>query len=315
MLIQLDLSDGDSLDTAAASVLQELAGAQLYHSRLGMRNPFGAFNVALQSVWESLSRCVEELERVVLTRPFARDGDPIWFEELLRRHESLLYSLMEYIETCHSILTGCFPTQDLAKKHSVTRDYERAVKEYRNYVAKIVNAIKHSQARLRSIVAFSDRVSIVGYYVESALPDGVIGPNEAIHRDGDEAFSIGLELRYHLFGIYSTASALATALKQLPIPKAPAGSLASSANQLIVNLVERVAALDALGFPSELDKCQARLTHAGDGTTSTYALEYPFRPLRVSFPTQLQVSIGTFGDAVSSVFRFPMIGERRVRDP
>src|SRR5579862_827948 len=279
----------------------------LFHSRRGMRNPFGAFNLSRCAVWDAFGRLVVELESVIRDRPFATNDQPSWFTELLGHHQALLYNLAEYNETCRDILAGCFITQDEAKKNPAFREFERSCKQYRGYVGEIVNAVKHQQARFRSVVAFAESMAIVGYYIESARSDGTIGPNEHIHRGGIEAFAIARELQYHLFGLFHVANELAKACLKV-VPELPDIAVDLQPDPQAADVIRKVSALESTGFPREMRKKRARIGVLTHGTSPTdYELEYPATSPSIRWPSGLRVSVGFSGDGISRNFKIPIL--------
>jgi hypothetical protein len=224
----------------------------------------------------------------------------------LDSYKELLYVLMEYMEDCKGILRSLFKAPDAFKKNSHVRNYEVEIDKYRDYVGKIVNRIKHQQARLRGVFLYNDKLFVPGFYVETAINSDTVGPDRDIHEGGATAISFYRDIRYHFVQVLLSADALALAAKEIAgiSTLGEEGQLNEGELSKIASLAGRVSRLPFTCFIDEVGKDEPLI------------LEHPelvvgYGPSLWKFKTLLdfEVSVQSMGDGVTRSFKFPYLGD------
>jgi hypothetical protein len=234
-------------------VLTQLSSAQTYQYDL-RRPPLGIYNVSFNNVMRSLMYLLEELDKAI-TSEFFRKNDSYGSDiDILYRLENLYSSVMKYCDDCLSVLKSFFPPEKQSnyRSNKIVQEYERNIRDYRDDVARIFNAVKHRQHQFRTYFLFQDNWVIPGYFLESVDENGSLGPSSEFHeryKTRYTAFSYNRRLKYHLWGIYMIGEKLADAiqqLNQLPLVKAniEAGTIERS-------VLERIATLPLMFFIDE----------------------------------------------------------------
>jgi hypothetical protein len=196
MTLRLAVDEQSNFELPAVSVLRRLAAdVASRHTELGLRHPLGIYNMSITKIAHACSRVMEALPHVEIASartPEAKEGDA----RLIDAYEALLHALMHHMDDCQSILR-CLASTENYRKEPAVKEFEKAVCEYRDFIGILVNRVKHEQGRIRPITVRLDMFRFGGYFVESGLATGGVGPDRKIHRDG-EAFSFNRDLRYHM---------------------------------------------------------------------------------------------------------------------
>lgn len=298
---------GAGLDPAVLETLVALADQATHHSEYGLRPPVGIYNLSLHQLWKRFSPVLDALDKVVSQRSFL-SGDGTWHEELLASHESLLYSLMEHIEDCQSILRCFFRKADKKARDKHVRKFTEKIEDYRDYVATIVNGIKHNQLRLHSIIHYSDQVVVPGYFVLGPDKEGVLGPAPSVHSPGDEAFSFNWDLRYHFAHTYVISHHLMDAICTIhDCKEQPAEALPASTDTTILSIASRISELPNWVFVNEIGQPYAKVTVRTVLPETVMTIEFPAREKDLLILNQARVNCMVLGDGVSKAFRFPAL--------
>jgi hypothetical protein len=307
VLITRNSADPTGLEPGAVATLLSVADQPSFHTENGFRPAIGIYNLSMYQVWKRFPPVLDALKFVLGAKPYLDTDDNTWLEPLLTHHEALLYSLMEHIEDCQNIVRGYFPKSDKKASKKAVETFTRCIHEYRNYVAPIVNGIKHNQLRLHAVVYYSDNAAVVGYFVLGPDEKGALGPAAAVHGTGGEAYSFAWDLRFHFAQVYLVAHHLTNAICAIRDCGSTTTYSDQPTNAQILTIAERISHLPQWVFPNELGAAFPNVATATteDGTTLT--IEYPAtRSDRITLGRG-RIRCDILGDGVSKVFNFPKL--------
>jgi hypothetical protein len=161
----------------AVPVLEQIPLGATFHDDWNTRPPLGIYNVSLAALprrFNAVLKCLQELTSKPL-KPGPKFEDHS--RELLDAHEDLLYALFEHLEDCGKLAVTFFPKVAETKREALLKQYRRALKPIDDHLGRIVNAIKHRQARLGLVEVSNELFSIPGYCVQSIVSPGLVGPD------------------------------------------------------------------------------------------------------------------------------------------
>ncbi len=201
----------------------------------------------------------------------------------------MLDALMEHMDDCNNVLLAFVPPEVKLSRRREFKAYQSDIAEYRKHIGLVVNYIKHQQGRIRPCIAWHERTYLPGYYVEGPDREGVLGPSECIHTNGNTAFSFMRDVRYHLVGIYSVSASLSKAIRDL------AGCSGDFSHQKprqgkdgLTTAVLRVAKYPPVVFEDEVDKPWPHLSVNERDDSLTVETQYPAtkdQPSAIGRPT------------------------------
>jgi hypothetical protein len=174
-------------------------------------------------------------------------------DELLEVYEALLHAFMHHMEECLGILKCVTPDDETFKNHKKVSAYQESVREYRAHIGKVVNRIKHQQARLRLLTVRLGEMAFGGYFVERGLEGGAVGPDPDIHKGGLTAFSFNRDLRYHLCNVILTSEQQRLAIEGISGMTSQRTGV-EVRPQALSDGVWQVASLGETYFPDEYEK-------------------------------------------------------------
>jgi len=304
-------TDLGGLHPDARATLDALSTAPSRHVELDSRPPLGAYNGSIQDVVFAFESTLNAIDDFRSKKPWV-SNDEHWDRHYAQACERLLYTLLEHVDTCTDILRCLLPGDADFRKHAVVRAWDKNVRFYRSRVGAIVNAIKHSQRRLRGIVMYDDTVTVPGYYVEMV---GVTGPeNEAtahpdpvIHRDGNTAISTHRDLRFHFAHLYLVGHYLSNALSGVTaLTTDSARKSKSTVDPRLFDVAKRISDLPAYFFPDEAAE-SIPAVGAGEDSSGTRSIwvEYPSGRVRPSTLVVPRFSISFTGDGAARSFKIP----------
>lgn len=235
----------------ASHVLGRELGRPVFNNDYRCRHPRGLYAISTTTIASRFRRLLNEYFRIEPMMLQCEDDAPkVETETLLEHLDALLDSLMEHHDDCISVLRCFFPVGADYKKNPAVRAFQREVESYRNFIGHRVNHIKHGQGRLRPLFVSDDSRWFAGYFFEGVGVGGGIGPDPEIHRT-QEAYSLGRDLRFHLYHVYATGAALATAVQKLGEPSAPLPESNVESSAAWRDLVKDVSRLPKPLFPGE----------------------------------------------------------------
>lgn len=225
----------------------------MYHQDKGLRAPFGIYAVSINNVLDAFVRVPPNLDQALKSDLTSRRLAVDWDDDLLGAIQGLLYSLMEHLDDCESILKGFLQPGVKHSKVEEVRNYERAISKYRTHIGKVVNHIKHKQGRLRSIAFYEPDKPHLGYFVEGPTENGSLGPAPHIHKGGSTAFSYSRDLRLHLYALYFISEQLCQSIGEIAQFEEANRDIPISNDRRFIELAGRISELPLVVFPDELD--------------------------------------------------------------
>ena len=296
----------------AAFVLENLGNVALYHGNHGVRHPLGIYNLTLSELLDKITSLLDLLERANDQLPYLDPDAKGWDHELLDATDHVLDAVVQHLDAYKSIICCFF--EDCASKpaQKILRSLNRDIREYRDAVATIVNAIKHKQRRLTTFFFHEPGTFALGYFVEGVLADGAIGPDPQIHRGSNVAISYNRDLPFHICGIYFCAAALANHIHNICGIMPTPNSGDSKSNDQLGQILRRVSALPMLFFPDEIKKSVPVVRYVPDRRTDGFRVtlempSYRFKPRTVSPGCHARAT--WMGNGVSRTFKMPYFGQ------
>ena len=210
---------GDGAMPSLLALLRDISPEKCHHLELNLRHPAGAFSVSYSRTIDALRElCVAVGE---VARSSGPPADRPSLGPALDRVERFYYCGAEYLDDCRSIIRSLFETDRAFQKSVDVRWFRATIREYRDHVESITNAIKHKQGRMRGIWLTGDGLAIPGYYVETAAvttegpkagevrpPTTVLAPDANIHDGGETAISLYRDCRNHVVSVHKVAAVL-----------------------------------------------------------------------------------------------------------
>lgn len=220
-------------------ILSDLPEKALNFYKFPERHPLGIYNYSISRIMNAFSFVINQIVLIEKDQLNFKLSDKS-INQLLIFQSELLHALHAHIDDCFRILKVVAPypetkignmTSKERKKvegnvhswlktfnHPTYDIFARKIADYRNYLGKIVNSIKHNHARLRLIYMNIEGFDVFGYYVEGITLNNknriVAGPDPKINPNGT-AFSFTRDLRFHFYKIYEISHYLKQALISL----------------------------------------------------------------------------------------------------
>jgi hypothetical protein len=292
------------LELKTAMILRPYKETIFYNSNYGLRHPLAIYNISIDAVIENLGNllsCLEQFQNERLARELS---DNKLNRDLIVSTDQYLDSMMEHLDDCFSIIRTMFHDGEDKKYKKACQNFKEAIKGFRDHIAKQVNKIKHSQARIRLITFYNDTISLPGYYIEGVLEDGKVGPHPDIHPKSNTAFSYNREVRYSICGLLFVSEILLNNIKQALPDRV--GKVQKSDNHKFGNIVDKVSRLPFMFFPDEYKKPVPLILK----TSNQRIIRYPSlisRPKKL--PTPLRIKTEFQVDGVSKAYVLPYFGK------
>jgi len=277
------------------------------HNELGLRQPYGSYNISIYPLLYSFNDVFEEIYKINLKRPFEADSREVWDIDLLDKQLALLRALEEHFELCRSILEGFLPLRSHRGKNPVLTSYDAAVRHVQLRVRKVVNLVKHKQGTLAGFHFLDGPRVHLGYFAQCVASDGYLGPAHHIHKGGNTAFSLNRDLRLNFLAVYYTSSCLASAIKSAVGEPSGPPRIKGDVIDLPRAVASSIAALATIVFPDEVGQPfpSVDVTTPQGGPTSLI-IRYP-DPLHSLSPPPNPARTVSFHytDGVTFKWRFP----------
>lgn len=290
----------------AVRALESARDVETYHARLRLRHPLAIYNISLSQVVGRFSSALTELEKLRHITGFGGERDAKE-EAFLAALDSLLDALVEHFDDCNNVLRCFFQNEADPRYKKSYSQFKAATRSYRDHVAKIVNRIKHSQGRLRSVLFSWPGGDSVGYFVEGVNTEGVVGPDEDIHPGGSTAFSVARDFRLHLCGIYFVSTHLAQAIYEASGVRPDGKHVSAQGVDALATVIRGVSCVPPVFFPDEMKKAIPSVKMASDGGV-TISCGKDNRERATSFPSA-HVKVRFMGDGITRQFRIPYLGQ------
>lgn len=252
----------------ASHSLRSISSINTFEDTWGFRRPLGMYNVsvdALPRLFIDVLDSFEAIRNEPLTGSVKLDAAG---HALQTSHKALLYAMFEYLEDCDNIAKAFFPKATFNDKHAVFRSFRGGVKPYRDRLGRIVNAMKHRQARIGLFHAENSMLRISGYSIQTVIAPNTIGSDPEVHkklRPTDvAATSFSHELRWLFASLYAvgehlarfidgmTGEALAQANHESSLSDAAEKALVAGGRPTFFDIGFRIAQIPGFVFPQEV---------------------------------------------------------------
>ena len=307
MRIVESLSDVYTAKPLAQEILENVEVIHSYHEIYGARHPLAAYNTSLASVAHRIIKVIEVLNDIQKQNEFdpsRRKGQDSEREvALVEATDHMLDTLMEHMEDCAGIIRSFFPNSKDKDFKSALKKYKASVAPYRNYIANIVNYLKHNQGRL-CLISFSwQGGSSLGYFVEGPVSNDGLGPVSVVHPDEASAFSYYRDIPFHLCNIYAVSRRLALTLHDIDKNLKPKKTTHKKHQKSsIANALEMASKLPYIYFDDEVKK---GVPYIKIGSNSI-KIEYPSSKVKsIKMPRDHSVGITYRGDGYTRTYKIP----------
>lgn len=204
------------------------------------RHPLGRYNSSISNVFNHINKIINANELMLQTKIY--NSNQANYEILTDALVNFMNFFMAHIDVMGGIITDFYPEK---KEHEkIKKELNRL--DARNYVAKIINHIKHNGGILNpaSIVNLKNE-AIFGFFVEG-YADGVIGPYKAVHSNGDDVISINYFIRKVTADIFLIDNFIASNIeKHIKFKKE------EQCNEKLLNTLEKISKFPLRFFDME----------------------------------------------------------------
>jgi hypothetical protein len=312
--LRLDITH-PALFPEVAELLRRLPLDILYHQKYPFRHPAAIYQL-------SLSQIAMDIIRVLRSRAALRSGTGAGdvSEQLAQSQRILIYSLREHLDDCQMILMCLVDPAMVTAKGNGPDEFLKAaglterkqfwdtVHVYADtYLMPIVNALKHSQGRFRT-VRFDCSASDIrlGFYLEEVDTKGVAQPAGNLH-NGNSASSYDRDIRRNLGAVFRAAEGLRMAieaiLKRLDRSPLATPEGAEITARVWTEMCKQVATIGLGIFPQEVKKPFVRFTLMETGGLKIRVLD---KDPQLSFPKDpVRCTTITSGDGMTTSYRMP----------
>ena len=218
--LSVELNDKLCFKPPVIGYLASINEGELSYNYYRLTHPAGIFNKQFSSVVDDFLDLLNHLNELQNNQDFDR------VERLGTKFTSLLSSFFKYYESCYEIILACCKEHDPPKKdfihrwlkqnnYSAGKFLHENVNDDISYFREMFNKLKHTSNKIRLTYFDSNQTKIFGYYVESAKPDGSLGPDEKLHpkyKNTNSANSFNFDLRKLYYCTYKIAETLLSAL-------------------------------------------------------------------------------------------------------
>jgi hypothetical protein len=289
--------------------LDALREAPLSHIERRLHHPIDIYAIASHEVWDNLNDLldlVNEISEKQLYLP--GNKDTTWKKRLLRQLDHTLDALVQFLDSCRAIIKCCFVGDSSDKFTKSIRRFNDAIYPLADRLCHAINKIKHEQRTLQVIYLHNPGFFIPGYFVEGILEAGVAGPEPALHKGSNSAFSLNRDIPIYVCVIYLASAALAQIIRQ---PTKIAHAVLSDSmvrSEKIASVLKKVSLLPLEFFPDEI-KMPVPLVRFMEGTNlgeATAEIEFPasrYKPQQVH--AQYQVATTWTVRSVARTLKMP----------
>lgn len=252
----------------ASQVLRSLLSVETFENDWGLRKPLGMYNVSVDALPRLFMDVVNSLGAIrnePLTGSAKLDAAS---HALQSAQKLLLYAVFEHVEDCKSIARVFFPKAVSNDKDPNFREFQKAIEPYRDRLGRIVNAMKHRQARIGLYHASNSMVRISGYSIQTIIEPNTLGSDPTVHKKVRQtdvaATSFSHELRWLFVVLYVVGEHLARFVEAMAgqkVPKANLGStlsvgaeraLAIGGRPTFFDVGQTIAQIPGFVFPQEM---------------------------------------------------------------
>lgn len=231
MLIKRSIKCNGNIGPEVYDLLHNLPDEKLSYKDFRKGHPIAIYNTSLERIMKAFSGVLDVYEKITENTCEIPTSN---FLSLLELQKELLHSLHSHFDDCHQILkvTSPYPnTKEIKEnqlkrlerssdywlnyfKHPSIKYFTEKTRYYRSSLGKIVNKIKHDQARLRGITQKIDNDLCIGYFVEviDLNKDNLARmPESKIHPLGT-SFSFARDIQLNFYNLYEISHHLKKSL-------------------------------------------------------------------------------------------------------
>jgi hypothetical protein len=184
------------------------------HKHYSLRHPADIFHSAFSGVVGGLAALLEILEPL---QQKIQSDTPELSEASVKLYKELLAEFSRYVDCGYEVLValsekrvvpnaGEFKWSWLKnQKYEAGKLYNKIIKSEVDFFAKLNNELKHSSNSLKPVTVFIHSRPCLGYFLEAADTNGVLGPSVIFHRG-----SAGTKLPTRSIGIYDYSTTAST---------------------------------------------------------------------------------------------------------
>ena len=252
----------------ASQVLRSLPSVNTFENDWGVRKPLGMYNVsvdALPRLFIDVINSFQALRKEPLTGSAKLDAAG---HALQSAQKLLLYASFGHIEDCKNLARVFFPKTASSDRDPNFREFQTAIEPYRDRLGRIVNAMKHRQARIGLYHANNSMVRISGYSIQTIIEPNTLGSDTNVHKKLRQtdvaATSFSHELRWLFVVLYVVGDHLARFVETMAgqkVPKADLGTalnagaeqaLATGGRPTFFDVGQTIAQIPGFVFPQEI---------------------------------------------------------------
>lgn len=334
MNIVRSVEQDGTIAASALNYLGEIPKQYLYLNHHARRHPLGIYNVSLEQLEKDFDKLLAEYFRslkflrsnIHIDGTLIRDNLNESYIDLLEAQKSLIHSLRAHIDDCYSVLASLVDVTNLPNKAAnitftdkwlkaiqfpALSAFNASISFYKNdYLAPLVNGLKHRQSRLRGIFFYKHADVRLGYFLEGPDVDGIAGPSSNVHKDRNSAFSFGRDIIFNLYHVYFISNALVEAVKAA-LTHYHSYSLkptkTDARNNKWLNILRKASEIHSSAFPDEIERAFACLTLADNREQPYSVLRYPVIMFPPRFPQGMKVMSTIHLDGVGMSYKIPYL--------
>jgi len=295
--ITITLYKEDQVALPCTEELQKLSDNEIYNKQRNLRHPIALYSKSLNTALKSL----EELTNATRELLFSQENSVL--ETAKEKTKSYLLDLFTHLEDCKAVLKTVYPPEQEKELQKALRNFSSLIESFRKHIAIQANKIKHNQSEIRTITFHWSAGFSPGYFIESMLPNEVLGPDPEVHPQSNSAFSYAREIRKSICGIFFVSSALATAIREKT--KKPINNQQRYSHPQIEKISEIIRLYFDFYFPDEIHKPNPRV----ELKNSEIKISYPSKIKPKAMPQRVRIKTTLAGDGYTKSFALPYFKE------
>jgi len=200
-----------------AGYLASIKEFEYSYKYYNLRHPGGIYNLTTNYILNDFIDLLNELKE------HQADYKKDRAIKLEKKFRDLINNFFKFYDSCFELMQGCCnqhtPPQEKEflykwlerNNYDVGKEFHDKTKNEIDYFRKIYNKLKHSSNAIQPINFHVNNSAIMGYYIQSASPDGSLGPDEELHpkhQNTHSANSYNFSLRRLYYLIYFVSEKL-----------------------------------------------------------------------------------------------------------
>jgi hypothetical protein len=257
------------LNTNLHHYLPRIPDNLLFYKEYGIKHPIALYNISIGKLDSAILSFLEVYENFNES-PF-EEVDKKHAGALLKTYKDVLYALREYLDDSFMVAkTVVRPdtkhtdvrNQFLWLKNNIPSESDtliRCLAEYKQYIDKSVNELKHNNAFLGGFSFYSLQTGkhCLGYYIAN-VRDDACGPVEDIHplfMGQHTGFSFRRDLHYNYYNVYYISELLIDFIKNITnIDSSNLSPLTLEPREEKKKIAEMMTLMPPIHFPNEYPK-------------------------------------------------------------